>query len=170
MGQLAASAAAQTLILHWNGTRWRRVASPQPGNAGSLFGVGARSAASAWAVGTTSQGPGGKSLILRWNGTRWRRVASPSQGGSAAENVLESVTGPAAGSAWAVGVVQTGNLQQTIILRWTGTRWAHVPSPSPGSTQTILFSVDASSARNVWAVGGFDTTDGTTRAFAVHCC
>ena len=55
----------RTLIFHWNGTRWARVASPSPGFS-TLYGVGAVSAADAWAVGV-----GRGSLILHWNGTRW---------------------------------------------------------------------------------------------------
>ncbi len=54
-----------SLLLQWNGTRWTRV--PCPGT--SLTGLTATTAASAWAVGTTSSGP----LILHWNGTRWKR-------------------------------------------------------------------------------------------------
>ena len=40
----------QTLNLRWNGTVWRKVASPNPGGS-PLAGVAAVSAGSAWAVG-----------------------------------------------------------------------------------------------------------------------
>jgi hypothetical protein len=169
-GHAAASAVDQTLILHWNGTRWKRMASPHPGSAGSLEGVGAMSAASAWAVGTTSANSGGRTLILHWNGTRWKRVASPNLGQSADQNTLESVTVPAADNAWAVGTFRTGDLLQTLIEHWNGTSWTNLPSPSPGATLTELFGVGASSARNVWAVGSLDTTDGAVQGFVVHCC
>ena len=40
---------------------------------------------------------------------------------------------------------------QTLIVRWNGTAWKKVPSPSPaGST---LYGVAATSASNAWAVG-----------------
>ena len=55
----------RTLVFHWNGTRWARVASPSPGFS-ALYGVSAVSASDAWAVGA-----GRGSLILHWNGTRW---------------------------------------------------------------------------------------------------
>jgi len=55
----------RTLIFHWNGTIWTRVASPSPGFS-TLYGVGAVSHSDAWAVGA-----GHGSLILHWNGTRW---------------------------------------------------------------------------------------------------
>ena len=51
-------------------------------------------------------------------------------------------------SAWAVGSTASG---QTLIVRWNGTAWKRIPSPSPaGST---LYGVAATSASNAWAVG-----------------
>ncbi len=43
----ATSTGTHTLILHWNGTKWPRPASPNPGTGNELFGVGATSPASA---------------------------------------------------------------------------------------------------------------------------
>lgn len=63
----AGSTGLSTLILRWNGTAWRRVASPSPGPVDNLDGLGFSSARHGWAVG--SSGP--DTLILRWNGTRW---------------------------------------------------------------------------------------------------
>ena len=40
-----------SLILHWNGRRWARVASPSPGGENTLMAVAASSARNAWAVG-----------------------------------------------------------------------------------------------------------------------
>lgn len=53
----------QTLVLHWNGTAWKLVPSPNPGgpdHANLLYGVRASSASNIWAVGTT----GGFTLAL----------------------------------------------------------------------------------------------------------
>ena len=62
-------------IWHWNGKRWRRVASPAiAGQTYSLGGVAATSAKNAWAVGTSSLG---HTVILHWNGARWKRTPSP---------------------------------------------------------------------------------------------
>ncbi|MGN1261929.1 MAG: cation:proton antiporter, partial [Candidatus Enteromonas sp.] len=47
--------ATQTLILHWNGTTWSQVASPNPGPSGSqnnLLAMAVSSATQAWAVGS----------------------------------------------------------------------------------------------------------------------
>ncbi len=153
-----------TLILHWNGTKWTHVASP-PG-AGVLMGVSAKSAANAWAVGT-SLGGVDHTLILHWNGARWTRVASPNPGGSHFDNTLSGVAVTSAGNAWAVGNYTTGPAgSKTLILRWNGTKWTHVASPNPG-TSNQLNAVGAWSASNAWAVGSVNS-GGT--ALAIHCC
>ena len=68
------------LIVHWNGTTWSQVKSPNPGaGVDNLTGVSALSRTSAWAVGTyVVKGPTFKSLTLHWNGTAWSHVPSPS--------------------------------------------------------------------------------------------
>ena len=46
---------SETLILHWNGRTWTRVASPNPGGASNkLWAVAAASASNAWVVGSFS--------------------------------------------------------------------------------------------------------------------
>jgi len=61
--------AGRNLILHWDGTAWKRVPSPNPaGEESVLAGVAALSAANAWAVG---------SVILHWNGRAWKLVPNP---------------------------------------------------------------------------------------------
>jgi len=44
---------AEPLILHWNGTAWKKVTTPAPsgGRYNSLYGVSAVSATDAWAAG-----------------------------------------------------------------------------------------------------------------------
>ncbi len=72
----------KTLILHWNGSTWLKVASPTPGvgpeQAGSLlYQVSADSPADAWAVGSycvsqcATNSEHDHTMILHWNGTRW---------------------------------------------------------------------------------------------------
>jgi hypothetical protein len=141
----------KTVILHWNGTAWKRVTSPTPTGGGAMYAVAATSARNAWAVGG-SDGPPGKTEILHWNGTAWKHVPSPTPKGGA----LFGVTATSARNAWAVGCA--GNCFQgfggikTLILHWNGTAWKRVPSPSPGAGSS-LSSVTATSARNAWAVG-----------------
>jgi hypothetical protein len=63
-----------TLILHWDGTSWRPVPSPNPaGDNDFLVSVAATSAGSAWAVGGFNPGFNGEqSLVLHWNGSTWQ--------------------------------------------------------------------------------------------------
>ena len=67
---------AQTL--HWNGHKWRRVKSPQPGDdENTLYGVSGRGPDDVYAVGTfeTNDNDAGKHhLIQHWDGDRWTRV------------------------------------------------------------------------------------------------
>jgi hypothetical protein len=59
-----------TMILHWNGTAWTRVPSPNPpaGYLNALLGVVAICPHDAWAVGTTDFD---NTLITHWNGKTW---------------------------------------------------------------------------------------------------
>jgi hypothetical protein len=107
-------ATTTTMIVHWNGTAWRAVASPNPASNSVLTAVAATSASDAWAVGYTRTGF--KTLIAHWNGARWTRVPSPTPG------QLSQLFGVAATStrnAWAVGADENG----TILQHWNGTTW-----------------------------------------------
>jgi len=168
VGEIVTSTGIQTLALHWNGTRWAQVVSPNPGTLSELFGVGATSASNAWAVGEVTTGTTEQTLVLHWNGHTWARVTSPNPGGQAHDNTLDAVAVTSISSAWAVGTYETGTGQSNIVLHWNGRTWAHVNSPSPG-TQNGLFGVAATSASNVWAVGYFQTS-GPEQTLALHCC
>jgi hypothetical protein len=55
-----------TLVLHWNGSTWKQVASPNPVDGGGLTAVTATSASNAWAVGGfTAASSTNQNLILR---------------------------------------------------------------------------------------------------------
>src|SRR5215472_15370480 len=114
---------ARALILHFNGTAWRRVASPALGGARAVLAdVTAVSPHNVWAVGVA----GAKTLIEHWNGAAWKRVPSPSPQKGA---ILTGVSAASAGNAWAVG----STAGKTLTLHWNGATWRRVPSPSPGT-------------------------------------
>jgi hypothetical protein len=95
----------QTLIEHWNGSRWKRVAAPSPGSVSNdLHGVTALSASNVWAVGGSYDGgaDGGQTLIEHWNGTAWAQVPSPDPGAANGNNLF-GVAGASARNIWAVG-------------------------------------------------------------------
>jgi hypothetical protein len=155
----------QTLIEHWNGTRFSRVASPNPGGAPGtiLLSVAATSAGNAWAVGyyyTPYPGPL-LTVILRWNGQVWSQVPSPDPGtgtgGGSVVNQLRGVTAVSGTNAWAVGSytdAASHSLSQTLIAHWNGQAWTQVPSPNPNH-RSELTAVSAASARDAWAVGEY---------------
>ena len=155
-----------TLILHWNGTSWAKIPSPNPGTTNDLFGISGDSATDAWAVGyycpasgcSTGQLP----LLLHWNGTAWSRTPSPAL---PAGGPLNSVAAVSPTDAWAVGYTGVG---KTEILRWNGTAWSQVPSPSPNPANfNFLGGVSADSATDAWAVGNYCATgcSGTSQIY-----
>ncbi len=152
----------RTLILHWNGTAWKRVPSPNAPHSGEnyLSAVTATSPASAWAVGEyfIRGGTADRTLILRWDGAAWKRVASPNPG--TADNLLNALAATSATNAWAVGEYNNFitrvrfSSHRTLVAHWNGTAWRQVTSPNPGGSANdiSLRGVTATSARNAWAV------------------
>jgi hypothetical protein len=119
VGHYFNGSATQTLVLHWNGTSWKRVPSPNPGgsaNGHNLFGVHAVSASNAWAVGIYFNGTANQTLVLHWNGTSWKRVPSPNPGGSSHDNVLFGVAASSPTNIWAVGDYGNGTAFDTLAL------------------------------------------------------
>ena len=150
-----------TVILHWNGTAWPQVPTPNPGTAGLdlLLSVNADSATDAWAAGyycTISSCTVKHTLILHWNGTAWSVVATPNPGPRG--SVLGGVTALSPTDAWAAGDYCTTTsscaVTHTLILHWNGTRWSTVTSPNPGTTDA-LGAVAATAPGNAWAVGTY---------------
>jgi len=107
-------ATTRTMIVHWNGTAWKYVASPSPASNSVLAAVTATSASNTWAVGYTRNRY--RTLIERWNGTAWKQVPSPTPGQF---SQLVGVAATSASNAWAVG----SDLGTTIVQHWNGTIW-----------------------------------------------
>lgn len=78
---------------------------------------------------------------------------------------LAEVTATSASNAWAVGGAAG---DKTMIMRWNGTAWTQVPSPSPGPARSILTGVAATSASNAWAVGNTTNSKGTAKGLILH--
>ncbi len=79
VGSYRSGTTALNQALHWNGTRWSRIATPDPGDAAngahSLNGVSCVSRADCWAVGSHISDRGiGRNAALRWNGQSWSAV------------------------------------------------------------------------------------------------
>jgi hypothetical protein len=136
-----------TLVEHWNGSVWQRVASPDPGRRdNALNAVVAIAPDNVWAVGTFgSANPA--ALVLHWDGSAWQRTRLPY---AARHAFLMDLTAISANDVWAVGV--SGNDTTTRTLHYNGATWKLVPSIS--SSEGGFFAVAATSSTDVWAVGG----------------
>src|SRR5205823_13057673 len=95
---------AQTLAMHWNGSAWSIVPTPNVGTqTNELFGVSG-SGNDVWAVGIYWTVDGGynvqRTLTLHWDGSAWSVVPSPNPGFWA--DLLLAVRG-SGNDVWAVG-------------------------------------------------------------------
>jgi hypothetical protein len=153
------------LALHWDGGEWSKALQ---GVAGTLKGVAASAPDDVWAVGRFRKNGLFKTLALRWDGTGWTEAPTPNTAGQ--YNLLEDVQRiPGTSRYWAVGtryVPRTNSTDEgphrTITLRWNGTEWRTVTSPSYGPDGSDLNSVTAFGGAHAWAFGR-RTTSGPYR-------
>jgi hypothetical protein len=94
-------------VLHWNGTAWSLVTTPNLGGEGSLLnGITALSSGDIWAVGQTQALNGAiRTLTEQFNGSTWNLVPSPSPGASGRipDDSLSGVASPGGAAVFAVG-------------------------------------------------------------------
>lgn len=134
---------SRSLVLHWNGSRWKQVATPDPltrGHASYLSGVAAPSPSGVWAVGSVNRHGAGHALAEFWNGAHWRIV----------HTVGSPLTGVAAlggDDAWAVGGRDSGG----DVMHWNGSSWT---VKMKLNSRRGLLAVAEASPTDVWAVGG----------------
>ena len=148
----------RTLTLHWNGTQWTLVTSPNPGNYfRALYGVTAIAANDVWAVGSYSYNSGETylPLFLRWNGAQWQHIPGPD---FPDYSVLRDVHAITPDSVWAVGTNATCNFCdfETLTMHWDGSTWTRVFSPNGSRDFSRLYGVTATSVNDIWAVGFTD--------------
>ncbi len=111
--------ADKTLIVHWNGSAWKQVSSPNPGGAtqnNDLNSVAATSATDAWAVGDYDTGTGTRTVALHWDGSAWTQAATPNLGGSSIDDSFTAVGASSAGNVWAVGRYFNGAVDQPLAI------------------------------------------------------
>jgi hypothetical protein len=158
VGSSSASAPSRTVILHWDGTAWTQVPSPNPGidpNGGNyLESIHALSSDNIWAVGAYEGSAGNGSLTLHWDGTAWTHVQAPSIGW------LTGVSGSAGHDVWAIAPPITSTLSA---LHWDGWTWSMVDLPEPEGDGPFTYAISSPSQNDVWAVGiTGDLFDSTT--------
>jgi hypothetical protein len=142
-----------TLTMHYDGTAWSVVASPDIGGGTSLnpqrtelAGVAAAGPADVWAVGRTFNIDGGsgpaKVEVLHWNGRAWSFVADAT--GTAA-TALSSVSAGSPRDVWAVGGASSEH--------WNGSTWTEVALPGAAATGTLAGTSVVPGTGTAWAVG-----------------
>ncbi|MFL5734287.1 MAG: hypothetical protein ACJ78Q_13960, partial [Chloroflexia bacterium] len=135
-----------TLVLHWNGSAWSVVPSPNEVGYNSLLGVAAISRDDAWAVGEH----GSYKLILRWNGVVWNSILVPGLDPFA----LRSIVALGHSDVWAVGECDYCQLY-TLALHFDGANWTQIPSPDPPGHSAVFYGVAAVGTADVWAAGDY---------------
>ncbi|MEO5953896.1 MAG: S-layer homology domain-containing protein, partial [Chloroflexia bacterium] len=143
--------AASTHTLHYDGTAWTIVNSPNVGSSTNTpQDVAVLANDDAWFVGQYYDAPNArwKTLIEHWDGTAWSVVSSPNQ--NVSYNDLHSVVAISPNDIWAVGEWQASS---SLTLHWDGTAWTIVPNPDGVSGTNVLNGVSALSSNYVWAVG-----------------
>src|SRR5580700_1003549 len=157
----------ETSAMHWDGTNWKRVATPNVGQGtNKLNAVLALAPSDVWAVGISTPVAPPKqvatlTLIEHFDGTSWAVDPSPNVGPNSA-NQSNRLLGLAANSAndiWAFGSyfpADGSGHQMTLLLHWDGTSWAVASSPSPtkgGFPCDLLWAGVVPSSGNVWILG-----------------
>ena len=136
--------------MHWDGTSWAIVPSPNPGNRLNIFwGIGTDGGGGVWAVGHYADRGGPiTALFARWTGSAWEVVAPPGE----SNWTPTAVAGAAANDVWAVGSEPTS---ARVAAHWDGSQWVTVPTPGPQKKEdnSHLVDVAALSGDEAWAVG-----------------
>ena len=109
---LAGQSATLTLILHWDGTTWSIVPSPNVGpnsnnQSNRLLGITVNSADDIYAFGSyfAAGGSGHQmTLLLHWDGTSWKIAPSPNPTkGNFLDDLLFAGVVPSPGNVWIFG-------------------------------------------------------------------
>jgi hypothetical protein len=141
------------VIEQWDGTQWSEFQGPRfaKGDEPNVKAMASTSANDVWAIGSLLS-DGGQLLSFlfeHWDGTAWTATSLIS-----GDAFLFGASADAPNDAWAVGFSGPENdSSRTLAMRWDGTSWKIVATPSVGSGANQLNGVLALAPNNVWAVG-----------------
>ena len=148
----------QSLTLHYDGSAWSVVPSPNLEFGVRLEDVVALAANDAWAVGWS--GSSGSlddvNVAMHWDGAHWTIVPTPQPGGTEIDRLL-AVDARAPNDVWAVGLYSPNPVAEdhSLILHWDGGSWSVVQNDC--DTYGGLTGVTLLSATDGWAVGDSET-------------
>ena len=157
----------KTLIMHWNGSEWSIVQSPNIGEDNNqLNAVFAYAANDVWAVGYYRDATlnANRTFTVHWNGTNWSTITSPTEGNK--DNVLNAVIKLPSGKVWAAGYfVNTSNVRKNLMLEWNGSAWVTRELVNQGAYDNELHGLAVVPGTNeAWAVGFYETDAGGTQS------
>jgi hypothetical protein len=139
-----------TLALHWDGSTWTQVTSPNPGGSQSTYMVGVDAVATdaVWAAGSQ----GNQTAMFYWDGTTWSSIPTPAIG---TYSFFYSVSAASVDDVWAVGNDRQAGSQydQTLAMHCGRSGCTIATTPNPGVGHNDLTGVAALSSSEVWAVG-----------------
>ncbi len=160
--------ATSSVVLHWDGSAWRQVRTPE---VGAVRSVTVDADGNAWAAAWGS-GPTARQHMLRWDGRTWTDYVLPAGAG-----LMEDLLAVAPDDVWAVGsktdpMVTRGkyswNPEHVRLAHWDGTSWATIAAPA-GARRGFLRSVSGTGPTDVWVVGRRDLPGGETAGpLALH--
>jgi hypothetical protein len=161
-----------TLTMHWNGSAWTIVPSPNPavptpaGTSQALNGVVEIAPNDVWAVGGTSDVSGfqpARPIAMHFDGGAWSLATLPNLGGGGS---LASVAASSSTCVWATGT--PGGT--TAVLHWDGKNWAPEATPVGADGQPVMKSIATvpGSATEVWAGGVTLPAGGGYHTFVLH--
>ncbi len=142
-----------TTAMHWDGSAWKIVPTPNVGPISSLNGVAMVTANDVWAVGESSsgsKGQGTQALLMHWDGKTWSIVQSAVK---ERDGTLSAATAISANNVWAAGYYtdKSGTVYRPLFMRWDGKTWTEVPADGNAS----IWSIAAVSSSDIWATGNF---------------
>ena len=149
----APGAASSTLVLHFDGTIWTIVPSPNPGGlTSSLAGVVAMADGRIWAAGFYYDGTQGRTLLLHGDSSGFAAV--PGEDFPGEGNALNGIAASGLGDIFAAGYHYPNGTSdyQGLIEHYDGKQWRRVSS-AQGASYTYLSGITAQPAGAAWAVG-----------------
>lgn len=132
----------KALAMHWDGSTWSIVPTPNPGALDNTFNdVSALAPDDVWAVGSylASEHVDAHMMIMHWDGRAWSQVATP----NASTHNLLAVRAVSRNDVWAAG---------TQVLHWSGRKWNIEDTPE-AYTGGYLDGIAVAGPDDVWVVG-----------------
>jgi hypothetical protein len=148
-----AQAVVRPVIMRWDGSSWSVAVNGAPGQADAyLSGVTCGAPGDCWAVGAHYGNVSTRVLIQHWDGSAWTESVV-TDAGTTSFDILNAVTCPSVSDCWAVGSTASEGKIRPLAVRWDGSSWSQVPSPSTDAVTSVLRGISCLDSELCWAFG-----------------